>query len=240
MITIFGNMAYQNGNSVRTVKRRKRLSGRSARVRVPGSERTEAILRSARKLFLMHGYAGVSIEMIVAESGGSNRDLYLEFENKESLFRRVVEEICQEVIEAMRAISFTAQGKTLSTEEAIFHLGQTFLNAILSARALALHRLIVSNAVRFPELPKLWMKMGPENVYGAVGTFFREYFSAEGVTIEEPSVLARLFLDMITADLQLRALTGGKISRGEIDSRVRRAASIFTAGVRQTSKAVIA
>jgi AcrR family transcriptional regulator len=204
-----------------------------------GPQRTEAVLRSARKLFLKHGYASVSIEMIVAESGGSYRDLYQEFGNKDFLFRRVVESINQDVLEEMRAASVPAPMKKLSTEETVFQLGRTFLKAILSNRALALHRLMVSDAVRFPRLPKLWMKIGPESAYSALGGFLQECFSAEGIAIDEPSVLARLFLDMLSADFLLRALTGDKISEAEIDARVRRGTSIFVAGVRHTSKAVI-
>jgi TetR/AcrR family transcriptional repressor of mexJK operon len=113
-----------------------------------------------------------------------------------------------------------------------------FLDAILSARSLALHRLIVSEAVRFPELPEAFMKLGPEAAYEAVGTFIKDCFADEGFSIDDPAVVARLYLDMITGDLQLRALTGSRVTRTEIDARIVRANCIFMAGIRHTAKRI--
>jgi AcrR family transcriptional regulator len=211
---------------------------RTPSVRRSGAVRTEKVLLSSRRLFLKHGYEGVSLKRIVSEVGGSYRDLYRKFGDKEALFRRVVGDLCEEVITPLVAASAPMRDKKLSTEKAMFSIGRLFLDAILSTRAVALHRLIVSEAVRFPELPDAFMRMGPEAAYDAVADFIRDCFADEGFHVDEPAVVARLYLDMITADLQLRALTGSKITRVEIDERIGRANSIFIAGMRKTSKRI--
>ncbi len=217
-----------------------RVSKRKSGGRVAGPARVEAVLAAAQKLFLRHGYERVSMEMIVAEAGGSYRDLYQEFGDKETLFKRVVERICQQVLEKMGGTAASLKMEGQGTEKAVFELGRTFLKAILAPGAMSLHRLIVNDAVRFPKLPALWMKTGPENAYRAASEVLRETFAREGIAVEDPGTLARLFLDMITADLQLRAMTGSEISGEEIDTRVRKGAAIFVAGVRHTSKEVTA
>jgi AcrR family transcriptional regulator len=224
---------------MKTARRTTRLPGETTpSVRTADAERTERVLRSSRRLFLKHGYAGASLKGIVAEVGGSYRDIYQKLGDKEALFRRVVGELCEEVITPLIAASAPVRDKTLSTEKALFSIGRLFLEAILSTRALALHRLIVSEAIRFPELPDAFMRMGPKAAYGALADFIQACFADEGLSIDDPAVVARLYLDMITADFQLRALTGSKITRIEIDQRICRANSIFIAGIRKTSKRI--
>jgi AcrR family transcriptional regulator len=219
-----------------STKKKASFSGKKAQnARISDEVRTERALRSARKLFLENGYEGTSLEMIVSEVGGSYRDLYRKFGDKEALFRRVVGELCAEVVTPLLTSAVPARDNASSTEIALFAIARQFLDAVLSTRALALHRLIVGEAVRFPEMPGAFMKMGPEAAYTAVGAVIRDCLADEGLGVDDPDVVARLYLDMITADLQLRALTGSRISRKEIDNRIERANSIFIAGMRQTT-----
>ena len=68
------------------------------RLHAPPAKRSSNVLEAAGELFLSHGCEGVSIEMIVAKTGGSYRDLYKEFGGKESLFLRVMSDVCSDVL----------------------------------------------------------------------------------------------------------------------------------------------
>jgi AcrR family transcriptional regulator len=61
---------------------------------VPGNEAggRQCILEQAQRLFLVHGYHGVSIRDIVQACGLSNAALYYHFGNKENLFVQVFKE----------------------------------------------------------------------------------------------------------------------------------------------------
>jgi len=121
-------------------------------------------------------------------------------------------------------------------EEALFSFARLFLNGILSSRVIALHRLIVSEATRFPKLPKIFMAQGPEAAYATMGAFLQACCAAERLTIRDPNLASRLFIDMITSDLQLRVLTGTTLYQADIDARVRAGTQLFIAGLREIAE----
>jgi AcrR family transcriptional regulator len=57
-----------------------------------------ALLASARRLFAEHGFARTGREQIVEQAGVTRGALYHHFDSKEGLFRAVVEELEQEVV----------------------------------------------------------------------------------------------------------------------------------------------
>ncbi len=61
----------------------------------------QRLLRSALKLFAEKGYEGTSIREIIEEAGVTRPVLYYYFQNKEDLFRKLVESIVQELIDKM-------------------------------------------------------------------------------------------------------------------------------------------
>jgi AcrR family transcriptional regulator len=71
------------------------------------SEATRAALMgAARELFTEHGYAAVSTEEIVGLAGVTRGALYHHFKDKKDLFRSVVEQLEQEVLERIAAVAF--------------------------------------------------------------------------------------------------------------------------------------
>jgi AcrR family transcriptional regulator len=71
-------------------------------IRAAQAEATRTKLRKkARRLFATRGYAGASTEAIVASAGVTKGALYHHFGDKEGLFRAVVEDLEQEVAEAV-------------------------------------------------------------------------------------------------------------------------------------------
>jgi AcrR family transcriptional regulator len=72
--------------------------------RVAQSEATRAALvRAARKLFAARGYAAVATEEIVRRAGVTRGALYHHFRDKRDLFRAVVEQLEQEMVEKIAA-----------------------------------------------------------------------------------------------------------------------------------------
>jgi AcrR family transcriptional regulator len=218
---------------MRKSRNKKAAQSSSNKSKSPSAERTAAVLQAAGRLFLERGYVDVSIEMIVGKTGGSNRDLYRDFGGKEELFKRVLVEISNEVLTQLQNVSIPTDDNPL--EEIIFSTGQAFMRALLSPRVLAIHRLMVSESLRFPELSETFLKLGPQGAYEAVGEVIKTSFSRENIEIEDPTLTAKLFLDMIAADLQLRSLLGYKISQTEVDERVKMGTRIFLEGTKRLS-----
>ena len=199
---------------------------------VPDQERLRTVLRETGNLFLTRGYEGVSLEMIVAKVGGSFRDLYREFGSKEKLFVRVVYSLCDEVISELNSAGDVRQGELLPLKDVLLVLGRTILAMLLSPRLLELHRLILSEAKRFPELGRRWYEEGPNQANRVVAEVLMRYSKAGLLNEEDPCLLAAVFLDSLINNLQLRKLTGIPVSDADVDERVRVCVRVFMDGVR--------
>src|SRR4030095_3659858 len=112
----------------------------------------ESFLTAALESFLDKGYAATSIEAIARDAGVAKITIYRQFENKEALFREVVH----------RAVSSARETTQSPVRAPLFRPGsdarqvRVDLAARMSRSAtepqtLALLRLVIAEAVRFPE-----------------------------------------------------------------------------------------
>lgn len=84
-----------------------------------------ALIEAARTLFAKRGYAAVSLEEIVRAAGVTRGALYYHFEDKQDLFRTIVQEIEKEIDERM----LSTGGKDLSGLERFRVAVRVFLEA---------------------------------------------------------------------------------------------------------------
>ncbi len=99
-------------------------------------------------LFLRDGFAATSIEAIAAAAGVSKRTLYARFSAKEAVFVAVVRRLVGIWLQGFDAAIEGAP----SLRAALTVAGQHMLAVALTPAALALHRLMVAESGRFPEL----------------------------------------------------------------------------------------
>jgi AcrR family transcriptional regulator len=67
-------------------------------------QKREQILRAAADLLLERGYAGVSVDEVVARAGGSKTNVYTYFGGKDGLFAAVMQRFCDEIVGPLKAI----------------------------------------------------------------------------------------------------------------------------------------
>ncbi len=106
------------------------------------------ILDVAAALFLRDGFAATSIEGIAVGAGVSKRTLYARFPAKQAIFVAVVRRLIGDWLQGFDAAVEAAP----SLEAALLAAGRRMLAVALTPSALALHRLMVAEAGRFPEL----------------------------------------------------------------------------------------
>jgi TetR/AcrR family transcriptional repressor of mexJK operon len=133
------------------MQRRKatRSAGRGGRPsRADALRLRQRILEVAAALFFAEGYASTAIEAVAARAGISKRTFYHRFEGKAELFAAVVHEIIQQI--RPPAGVPLIEGATL--RDVLRRLAGMILRASLSPQAIALHRLVMAESARFPEL----------------------------------------------------------------------------------------
>lgn len=119
--------------------------------------RREIILDVAEGSFLDLGYAGTTMSGIAAQLGGSKGTLWSYFPAKEALFEAVVDRATQEFRRRLTVILNPED----ELETALRRFCEQLLAKITSNKAIALHRLVIGESSRFPELGRIFYERGP-------------------------------------------------------------------------------
>ena len=221
--------------------RRKRAAAprRGGRPSRAAAERLgETILEAATELFLGNGYGVTSIEAIARRARISKRTFYSRFRDKAELFGAVV----HRVVERLRPPDDARLFEGGALEEILLRLAQAILQAALTAEALALHRLVVAEATRFPELARLASERGGgREAVRRIAALLDGEVTAGRLALADTSFAAAQFLQMVVATPQRRALgLGPPMSAAELGHWARATVALFLDGCRGMRVAPVA
>jgi TetR/AcrR family transcriptional regulator, mexJK operon transcriptional repressor len=125
------------------------------------AQKRRAILQSAREVFLRSGYPGTSMDDIAAAAGVSKVTIYKHFSDKQGLFVAVFTDAIKQAEETSRSLvdqlaTSVDVGKDLQT------FARQHVAVVTQPHLIQMRRMIIAEAVRFPELAKTWHRAGPE------------------------------------------------------------------------------
>ncbi len=112
------------------------------------------IIDAALNLFVQHGFSATRLDDVAAEAGVSKGTVYLYFDNKESLFRAMVQELIVPVV--AQAEEHAAQFQGTQTE-LIRMLVHSWWDNVGKTRLANMPKLMVSEAAHFPELARYYV-----------------------------------------------------------------------------------
>src|ERR1700684_4151628 len=156
-------MARGPGAKRRTAKLPARRVGRPPRERA--GEVDARILAAARRVFLERGLAGASIDEIANVARAGKPTIYARFPGKEALFAAVV--MSNVAAFAARFEGHVPAGATL--DERLAKLGAALVRWVLAGDIVAVMRLGISEARRFPDLSINVHLAGRPRVVGGAG-----------------------------------------------------------------------
>ncbi|MFL9913432.1 TetR/AcrR family transcriptional regulator [Paraburkholderia sp. RL17-337-BIB-A] len=195
-------------------------------MRRPSSEaKREHLLDIAAERFLARGFAAVSIDELVATAGQSKTNVYSWFGGKEGLFLAAVDRLLEALLVPLVDNDFAK----LPLGDGVHALAETVLDIVLRSDALALHRLIVSEAPSFPNIARAWMNAGPERTYALCADFILAHQKAGRLRKTDAGLTAMFFVEMLIGDLERRMLIGErtKLARAERRTLVKAVADLF-------------
>lgn len=130
-----------------------------------------AIVRAATELFLRQGYQATSTEQIATTAAVSKQTVYNQFGDKERLFRAIVlgVTVTAETFAAGLADALDRIGTPAELDAALRALARRYLATVVNPQVLALRRLMISEAARFPDLAAAYYEQGPSRVIAALG-----------------------------------------------------------------------
>jgi TetR/AcrR family transcriptional repressor of mexJK operon len=194
----------------------------------------DKILDVATRLFLHEGYGAVSIEMIARDARVSKRTFYQRFSNKAGLFTDVV----YRIVERLRPENDTGLFEGDDLEKILLGLARIILDAALTPSALALHRIIVAEATRFPELAMVVShQTASHEAVRRIGALLEREARAERLFVSDFAFAAAQFLYMVISLPQRRALgMGTPMTAPERDAWVRNTVNLFLNGCRAPAR----
>ncbi|HEX7008201.1 MAG TPA: TetR/AcrR family transcriptional regulator C-terminal domain-containing protein [Alphaproteobacteria bacterium] len=183
----------------------------------------QAILRGATAAFMEHGFGGTRMDIVAALAGVSKMTVYRYFKNKEALFAGVIIDTCDRIVDDDLAALMVDR----PIEEALRAFGRRMLSIIFSPEAIALHRIVIAECRRFPQLGTLFYESGPQGSIAVLADYLRRHAGNPRLRIKDPWRAAEEFLELLRGYSHLRLLLGiqSRHSERELAERVERAVS---------------
>ena len=119
--------------------------------------RRRAILDAARRSFLEKGFDGTSMTMIADAIGGSKATLWKYFASKTDLFSAVMDDTIAGYHDRLMQLPL-ADGDIRGNLE---QLCRTHIQAVIAPETLRMHRLLLAEAERFPEIGQIFYQTAP-------------------------------------------------------------------------------
>ncbi len=171
----------------------------------PCLSKRDCVLTAGQQVFLECGYAAASMDAVAVRANVSKATIYAYFDNKRALFEAVIGGRC------VAALSeFTVPQQHGDARAVLTDLALQVLKRQLAPEALALHRVVLGEAPRQPELGEAFYAAGPALGIELVGRLFADLTRRGLLAIPEGKLplVVDLFLAMLKGDVHTRALLG--------------------------------
>lgn len=190
----------------------------------------DKILDAAANLFFTHGYGATSIESVARQAHISKRTFYDRFRDKPDLFRAVMQRLVDQLSVTVSPGIF--EGKDIG--DVLRGLAKAVLRAALKPETLALNRLILAEATRFPELALAVNEQGARrHAVQRIAELLKKETADRRLHFPDTVFAAEQFLQMVTGTPQRRAFGLGKpMTSRELDAWANDTVELFLNGGR--------
>lgn len=197
--------------------------------RQQSAQLADRILDVAEKLFLGHGFGSTSIEAVAKQAGISKRTFYHRFTGKERLFEAVVRRLIERWLPPFD--SGLLAGADLG--EALRRAAEYILQIALAPEALALHRLVIHEAQRFPALARIMHELGAASGIERIASHLEPRVRSGELREIDPRFAAEQFILSVVTGPQRRALgLGVPMGPAQLATHAAEVVALFLDGAR--------
>lgn len=163
-------------------------------------EKRVQILTGAATVFAADGYEGASMARIAAVASVSKGTLYNHFDSKAALFTAYVGEKCQQTL----ARVFDGANHDGDPAEVLRGIGKRMVQMMLSDVGLAIYRVVISEATKFPDLARGFFESGPARAIGFMADWLAEETRRGRLNVPDPAFAAEQFFNLCQTRIVLR------------------------------------
>ena len=180
----------------------------------------ETILEAARKVFLEVGFGAASMDAIANAAQVSKQTVYNHFGSKEELFAAMVRDTCDSM-----TLAFAEAAKDSNPEKTLRSMARSFMGMVFSEEKLGLHRILMAEVPRFPELGRIFYESGPAVIRQFLTDYFKEQNRRGTLKVDNPKITAEQFISMVTScrlrsELGVEPLPSGEVREQYINNAV--------------------
>jgi TetR/AcrR family transcriptional regulator, mexJK operon transcriptional repressor len=151
--------------------------------------RRQSFVDAACETFFANGYAGTTMSSIAAKVGGSKTTLWTYFPSKQDIFAAVVDDL----VERFGAALDMPLNPDTPLIDALRRFGHGMMGIVVSPQIVALNRLVMGEAGRFPELGTLLYERGPKRGKDKLTTYLTFAMANNRVRKGDPRRAAHQF-----------------------------------------------
>jgi TetR/AcrR family transcriptional repressor of mexJK operon len=163
-------------------------------------EKRAQILAGATSVFAADGYEGASMARIAAVAGVSKGTLYNHFDSKAALFAAYVGEKCDQYL----AHVFDSADHDGDPAAVLRGIGKRMVQMMLSDVGLAIYRVVIAEAAKFPDLARSFFESGPARAIGFMAGWLAEETRRGRLSVPDPAFAAEQFFNLCQTHLVLR------------------------------------
>lgn len=185
----------------------------------------DTILSIAQQVFMEEGYSAASMSSIAARVGGSKGTLYNYFRSKAELFVAVIQNQCETHQNQIFEFADPDIRKFLT------ELARRFVRMLLSDEVIAMHRIVVAEATRFPEIGEALHEAGPKRGKQRLVAYLKQAMADGRLKQADPERAAEHAVEMALGGMYRRRLwnVGPPPTDDEIEQAIAAAVDVFMA-----------
>ncbi len=219
-----------NVTKAKPIRGPRRHSGRPTKEQA--GQITGLLIDVATRLFLESSFEAVSIDLIAATARISKQTFYARFASKEALFAAVVRKSVNDLL----VPEVTGSNRDGPIEVTLIRIGVELSKRALVPAAIAMDRLIASEAHQFPQLALAYHE-NAVHVRELIADIFSNAMRDGQIRSVDARFAAEQFLYAVVNGPVRNAILSGKVARSDKDlrERVTAAAGLFLDGCRNVS-----
>jgi TetR/AcrR family transcriptional regulator, mexJK operon transcriptional repressor len=191
--------------------------------------RSERLVEIAAAMFMERGFEGTSVDAVAEAAGIGKATLYARYKDKGELFAAVL----QRKIDRWLAMNETDErAATGRIEDVLLVRARRTVAVALTPEAVAINRIVMAEAARFPSLAKMVHEQGWQRSNAAVAALLDQFVGNGQIQVEDTNVAADLFLSLVIGRQTRMAMLGIETDAEHIDQRLKAAVKLFLNGVR--------
>ena len=164
----------------------------------PGGSTGADLLAVAREVFLAHGFAGATMDVVAARARISKQTLYRQYPSKDDLFAAVVRDWVDRGFDAMRPHT-RALLDAADVRAGLLRLAAVLQAGVLSTPVLQMRTLIAAEAERFPDVAADYVSRSWDRNQRLLGRALAELADQGRLEVERADVAAEQFTWLVLA-----------------------------------------